>query len=258
MSVMLRRLVCSQRLGQLWRHGTMPALCSRASRPDRPLRQEPGIFAEAELNEVAAYFDQASCLVGGEATKTALLDAARRATHIHFACHGRFDPADPLGSYLELAGEGAPDRLRLRELLVLRPFPTARLVVASSCQTAITDFMHVPDESIGLPGVILKAGVPGAVGTLWAVNDLSTALVITRFYECHLGGEPAAGEGGQSPAHALRAAQRWLRDLSGQQLVAYAEQHPQIFRAAAEVLSYASAYPSMRPYASPYHWAGFM
>jgi CHAT domain-containing protein/tetratricopeptide (TPR) repeat protein len=215
----------------------------------------PLVFAEAEVNEVASYFEQAFPFVGADATKQALLDASAHATHVHLACHGRFDTADPLKSRLELAGDG---RLGLREMLSLRPFAAARLVVASACQTAITEFARVPDETIGFPGAILEAGGLGVVGTLWAVNDLSTALVVTRFYEYHLRGRAGQATGGMEPARALRLAQCWLRDLTGRQLISYAGQHPRLARAAERVLPFADAYPSMRPFAGPYHWAPYV
>ena len=97
----------------------------------------------------------------------------------------------------------------------------AWLVVLSACQTAITDLKDLPEEAIGLPGGFVQAGVPGVVGTLWPVNDLSTMLLMAKFYECHLKEELA-------PAAALRKAQLWLRD------------------------------PNERPYAHPYYWAPFV
>jgi CHAT domain-containing protein len=51
------------------------------------------------------------------------------------------------------------------------------------------------------------------VGTLWPVSDVSTALLMCRFYELHLGS--AAGQPGPlSPALALRQAQLWLAQLT--------------------------------------------
>jgi CHAT domain-containing protein len=72
-------------------------------------------------------------------------------------------------------------------------FETSRLVVLSACQTAITDYQRLPDEAIGLPGGLLQAGVPGVVGTLWAVNDLSMTLVMAKFYELQRRGDGTTG-----------------------------------------------------------------
>jgi CHAT domain-containing protein len=59
------------------------------------------------------------------------------------------------------------------------------------------------DEVIGLPAGFLQAGVAGVIGTSWEVGDESAALLVRRFFDTW---------GGERPAAALRAAQRWLRD----------------------------------------------
>ena len=74
----------------------------------------------------------------------------------------------------------------------------------SACQTAIQDFANLPDEAIGLPGGLTQAGVPSVLGTLWSVNDASTALLMVRFYELLL-------QDRLPPPVALRQAQLWLR-----------------------------------------------
>jgi CHAT domain-containing protein len=86
--------------------------------------------------------------------------------------------------------------LTVRDLISERLRGT-RLVVLLACQTAITDFNDLPEEAIGLPGGFVQAGVPGVVGTLWPVNDLSTMLLMVKFYEAHL-------KEGLTPAAALR------------------------------------------------------
>ena len=62
----------------------------------------------------------------------------------------------------------------------------SRLAVLSACQTGIIDFRRIPDEAIGFPAGLLQAGVPGVVSTLWLVDDISTALLLARFYRHHL------------------------------------------------------------------------
>jgi CHAT domain-containing protein len=153
-------------------------------------------------------------------------------------------------------------------------------VALSACQTAITDFGRLPDESIGLPGGFLQAGVPAVVGTLWSVNDLSTALLMHRFYELHLHGDDAAGLAPQPPVRALRLAQQWLRDLTYKEMFDYFQRHRQlkavrqhnsasvqvsgvrmpsalieVGRALAE--EYMLDHPNNRPYANPICWAAF-
>src|SRR5256885_3654725 len=57
------------------------------------------------------------------------------------------------------------------------------------------------DEYVNLPTGFLFAGAPCVVSSLWAVYDLSSALVMDRFHQEWLGG--------RSVGAALREAQRW-------------------------------------------------
>jgi CHAT domain-containing protein len=221
-------------------------------------------FAEAELRAIAAWFPPGGSRVftQAEATRPNLLAAAAGATHIHFACHGIFNAVSPADSALLLSQDGQPDPLTLRDIIASRPFSDARLVVASACQTMLTDFVDTPDEAIGLPAGFLNAGTPGMVGTLWPVRDDSTALLMCRFYELHLGratDQPAP----LSPAQALRKAQLWLAQLTTEQLDNYHVQDEELrnwsFRSPAERgtegSSTATASSPERPFAHPYHWA---
>ena len=202
-----------------------------------------------------------------QATREALWAALPGTTMAHFACHGQFGLDDTLDSALLLAQES---RLTLRDLVTgdTSALGNLRLVVLSACQTAITDFGRLPDESIGLPGGFLQTGVPAVIGTLWSINDLiSTALLIYRFYELHLRGDAAAGLTPQPPMRALRLAQQWLRDLTYKEMFAYFQWHRQLKgarmsndlieegRALAE--DYMLDHPNDRPYANPIFWAAF-
>jgi CHAT domain-containing protein len=218
-------------------------------------------FAGPELQSVALLFhaDATTPFYRSDATREAILHALPGATIAHFACHGSFDTDDPLDSALLLADD---TRITLRELVAGDTTALAglRLVVLSACQTAITDFQRLPDESIGLPGGFLQAGVPAVVGTLWRVDDLSTALLMLRFYELHLQGDPTTGLAPQSPARALRLAQRWLRDLTYWGLDTYYKQHQQMgtaMKLAIRELNIKRRPSNDRPYANPIHWAAF-
>ena len=75
---------------------------------------------------------------------------------MHLACHGEFNPSEPLDSALYLAGE---DRLTLRGLLDGNlELSSQRLAVLSACQTGLTEFERVPDEVIGLPADSCRPG----------------------------------------------------------------------------------------------------
>ena len=123
--------------------------------------------------------------------------------------HSTRPSSSPAPTPSEPAGDDG--RLRLEEILANDWFGNSRLVVLSACQTAVIDARRLPDEAIGLPAGLLQAGVPAVIGTLWSVDDLSTTLLMSRFYAYHRQGDPATGEGPLSPAAALRRAQAWLR-----------------------------------------------
>jgi CHAT domain-containing protein len=225
---------------------------------------QPLAFARAELDEVVRFFPEAArhTLYETAATESALVALLPGATHVHLACHGRFDAESPLDSCLELAqpDPAAPDgdegRVRLEEILASDWFGNSRLVVLSACQTAITDARRLPDEAIGLPAGLLQAGVPSVIGTLWSVEDLSTTLLMTQFYGYHRQGDPGTGDGPLPPAAALRRAQGWLRSRTADDLVTLVAAHPSV--AGAGLNQLALAEPTSRPFAAPSYWAPFV
>lgn len=227
--------------------------------------------AEAELREVAALFpeEKAKPIFTNAATREALIDAIPDSTTVHFACHGIFNPNSPLNSFLQLSGE---DKITLKDLLDGDfPLTHIQLVVLSACQTAFTEFYHLPDEVIGFPSGFLLSGVSGVVGTLWPVDDLSTALLVVKFYELLLGN--AGHKRSQlHPAQALRKAQQWLRQLTPKELTRYCETHPHLNEAlrlgasferketvVSEIAHLGSSNHPDRPFANnPYYWAPFV
>ncbi len=224
----------------------------------------PLAFARGELTLVSQGFPLGAShlLFGEQATKRSLLDELPAATHVHLACHGSFVPDDPFASFLLLAGGEA---LSLREILTGQSLACTRLAVLSACQTAMTDVDRLPDEAIGMTSVFLQAGVPGVIGTLWQVDDLSTALLMVRFYDLHLRG---VGAGPLNPARALRLSQLWLRDVTAGELIAFFQDQrrrltnrsPSLEASAiaAGLSRFALEEPESRPFLSPYHWAPFI
>ena len=143
----------------------------------------------------------------------------------------------------------------------------------SACQTAITSLKGGPDEVVGLPTGIISAGTPGVIGTLWAVDDLSTTLLMERFYSFHLRGDPRTGEGPMAPSRALGRAQRWLARVTAAELHEYFLSDDTL-RQVAHDLGSGSRYPGAvaamnavrfgldepdtRPFANSYYWAPFV
>lgn len=159
--------------------------------------------AQAEITEVAQYFeaDRTLVLTGDGATAGAVLSKAPEYSHIHYACHGAFSPADPRASAVYL---GAGEPLSVEALGAGEVFASARLVTLSSCESGVTAAECLPREYLGLAGAFLRAGAPCVLTCLWSVDDRATRLLMRTFYDEHL-------VRGVPPARALQAAQRTLR-----------------------------------------------
>ncbi|MFF0201232.1 CHAT domain-containing protein [Streptomyces sp. NPDC005017] len=187
-------------------------------------------------------------------TKGGLIDALSGGSHVHLACHGTYDPADPLASSLDLGGES----ITLADLLDARPRPLerARLVTLSACDTGLVD-PRLPDEAIGLPTGILLAGGAGVVCTRWRTNDTAAVLLMIAFYRRLLGhgveppphGTPPGFAG--SPAQALRWAQLWLRSATVTELLGLDWLPAEIRRRLTT-----DGVPT-RPFRHPFLWAPF-
>jgi len=81
-----------------------------------------------------------------------------------------------------------------------------QLVVASACQTALGDVM-VGEGVLGLRRAFVLAGAQTLIVSLWTVNDVSTAILMERFYINLI--EKTMGR-----ADALKEAQYYVRDLT--------------------------------------------
>lgn len=176
------------------------ALVAVTDPPHEP-GQTPLVHAGIETAVAAAVFPAADRIRPAEATPERVRDGIARANVAHLACHGEAVLETPLDSGLLLA-DGA--RLTLRDLLAMRT--NLRLAVLSACETSMPG-TDLPDEVIALPTGLLQAGVGGVIASLWAVPDLATALLMTRFYR-------AWRHDAEAPPDALRTAQLWLRDTA--------------------------------------------
>jgi CHAT domain-containing protein len=160
--------------------------------------------------------------------------------------------------------------LTLRDLLESDAQRLARLqlVVLSACQTAVTDVQELPNEAIGLFSGFLHTGVPAVIGTLWSVDEVSTALLMTRFYDLYLHGDPQEELLPHQPLTALRLAQRWLRNLSNNALYEYLNEQVRLKRPSISTPALRSKLRTeiragkerreMCPYGHAYHWAAFV
>ncbi len=111
------------------------------------------------------------------------------------------------------------------------------------------------DEHFGLALGPLYAGAPTVWGTLWAVEDVATGLLMGKAYELL--------QQGMSKAEALREAQLWLRELTASEVAQILKAQAVVARMAeAQLLPVQRNYEllrdkSERPFAHPYYWSAF-
>ncbi|MCO5994359.1 CHAT domain-containing protein [Actinoallomurus rhizosphaericola] len=161
------------------------------------------VHARSEARAVAALLGTRPYL-GASATKT-LLTATGGSDHdvIHLACHAYFDQGHSNLSGVAF-GDTSATWLTAEEVYDLRL--NARLVTLSACESGLGE--HRPGEEVmGLARAFMTAGAVSLVVSLWAVDDLSTGLLMEEFYDRLLNSSEQA-------AAALRAAQLWIRDLT--------------------------------------------
>ncbi len=206
-------------------------------------------WSRVEAKVIAAMRSQVLLRIGDDAARSALLESLP-ASVVHLSCHGRYNFVHPELSSLELAGD---ELLSLGDLFDGQyPIHGTRLITLSACQSAATDIIRLPDESLGLPVAFLQAGVTGVVATLWPINDFVTAILMTVFYQ-RLWSEAF------NPRSALYHATRWLETASSDAVAELLEQwrghvDPKTLdRIVAELRAQA-----LPPFRNPFHWAAFV
>lgn len=186
--------------------------------------------------------DASQTLTRTEATRLAVIQSAPGKSHLHFACHGQYDWHQAMQSGLLL---GNREMLTLSEVIATLNLEAVRLVTLSACETGLTDIWQSLEEHVGLPTGFLQAGTPAVVSTLWAVDDMSTMLLMERFYHGYL-------NEGLDICEALRQAQLWLRDVSAQELTNRIPKGTTHYRHFSRDFK-----ADERPFAHPYYWAAF-
>jgi len=190
-------------------------------------------------------------LAGAGATHSAVSEQMPHYPVLHFSCHGFSDLANPLRGGLAMSGD---HMLTLRDFLDAK-LPRARLAILSACETGLPG-AQLPDEVVSLPAALMQAGVDGVVGSLWSVPDISTMMLMARFYDYWKGD-------GMTPPYALRAAQQWVRDTSIEGKQEYYKTHLPEFSSAARMAESAAdqlfkaVALSDVDFSHPFHWAAF-
>ena len=217
----------------------------------------PGTRLEAQSAASTFAPENVTLLLGPEASERRLFEAStsgelRKYRYVHLATHGLADADRPELSAIVLARAPLdPDYdglLQMREVLHLRL--DADLVVLSGCQTGLGQDIR-GEGIVGLATAFFRAGTPSLVVSLWNVSDVSTALLMRRFY--------ANLEKGQTKAAALREAKTWLRNLTRSEVEQLAGREPLLADAARSLgpvqRSEKGERVDDRPFAHPYYWA---
>ena len=137
-------------------------------------------YAQNEAIAVSKTRPHSKVFLREEATEAALRKYGDGFSYIHFATHGEFDADKPLNSALLLAVDAESDgKLTVDKLYSMKL--NADLVTLSACDTGLSKIAN-GDDLVGLTRGFLYAGSSSIVASLWKVDDLATAELMTRFY----------------------------------------------------------------------------
>jgi len=218
-------------------------------------------FSDWEVEEVCQFFpaEKRRVLAGSQATESAVKEHIFYGEEKLFSCHGLFDLTEVEKSRLGLHAGGS---LSVRDIVPM-DLRNTWLVVKSACETGLTDYRDIIDEYQGLPAAFLVAGAQTVVPSLWTVNDFSTSLLMQRFHA-------NLYEHKMDKSSALCASQRWLRDLSVEEVQGMLKAKKQeltglskqgmaavdVVTAQFDLKDWAKSSQG-KPFANPYWWGAF-
>ena len=156
--------------------------------------------AEKEGQTITSMFENSELYTRKEASKSNLMEfgSKPRKEVLHLATHGTWDAGNSLNNHLKLANN---EKLSQEEIFNLNLVDTP-IVTLSACSTALADTNEV-EYVASLAEAFWIAGSRTVVASLWPVDDTSTGLLMTHFYE-----RLKAGDG---KAEALKKAQLAVR-----------------------------------------------
>jgi len=128
-----------------------------------------------EIRAIRELFPQAQCFTGAAASAGALAQHLPSCDIAHIACHAVFRRDNPMFSAFKLADAW----LNFYDICSLRT--RGALAVLSGCRTGVGG-IYAGDEMLGIVSGFLHANAASLVVSLWAVNDLATAELMTAFY----------------------------------------------------------------------------
>jgi tetratricopeptide (TPR) repeat protein len=167
-----------------------------------PSAQYPELAkAAAQMESVARHFpaSEQKILTREQATPSAYLASSpERFSYIHFVAHGTASRLSPLDSAIVLSKANAEDdSFKLYARDIIRHPLRADLVTISACYSA-GERSYSGEGLVGLSWAFLRAGSHNVIAALWDASDVSTQLLMDRFYD--------ELDKGASPDAALHAA----------------------------------------------------
>ncbi|HEX7185694.1 MAG TPA: CHAT domain-containing protein [Thermoanaerobaculia bacterium] len=152
----------------------------------RGFRLDPLPSTRNEVEAISKLFPEGRILLGGNATEETIKSLAPQARRLHFACHGLLDERFPLNSGLAFSIPEHPEEGRDNGLLqAWEIFESVRLdadlVTLSACDTGLGKEMG-GEGLVGLVRAFQFAGARSVLASLWSVSDISTAMLMERFY----------------------------------------------------------------------------
>ena len=224
---------------------------------------DPLLFAEIEAPAIANFHLNCNTISSSQATTDNLKEALQQAADIfHFTGHAYHNTKQPSQSALILKNQQPLTSQEIAKFDLRNYY----LVCLSACETGITGKEELIDEFVGLASSFLAAGAVYALSTLWIVDEISSALMMIRFYQI-LNEQRCQNK--LHPALALKEAQKWLRTITYSELSNWYLELSEItkdysgcsqdLRDEANLIrrDRAKIESDKPPYADLYHWAGF-
>jgi CHAT domain-containing protein len=138
-------------------------------------------FTFQEVENITKKFRGRS-LIGNEATESNFKTHASDYNILHFAMHTLINDENPFASKLVFSMDvDTVDDGFLNTYEIYNLELNAELAVLSACQTGVGK-LNRGEGIMSLARGFFYAGVPGIVMTLWAIEDVSSAEIITSFY----------------------------------------------------------------------------
>jgi CHAT domain-containing protein len=171
--------------------------------------------------------------------------------YLHFATHGFADVKGGLNSFLALTPKDlslvSHDKLSASHILRTWQL-NADLVTLSACTTALGEYQG-GEGYVGFSQALFLSGAHTVVVSLWPVHDLSTTLLMERFYQ-NLLGDRAGLNGPLAKVDALAEARRWLKERTREEV--------QQRLMELGIVANADDLPGERPFEHPNFWAPFI